>query len=201
MDEQIILGVWNPKGGTGKTTLSLNLAGAFAGAGRRVLLIDLDPQLSAFSIAGGADIGFEVIDYQPRQRPVADVVIIDHPPGVGLPHPRGIVMPTTLDPLTWHATQRGRKEADSNGKQTLLVPNRVDTNRTEEREALAVIKEDHGDLRIVKNRSIYPRSLGHKQTVFGKSGFVDKFYGIREARQEMISLRDSIVSWYFATNS
>lgn len=37
----------NPKGGSGKTTLSTNLAGYFATRGRRVLLADLDRQQSS----------------------------------------------------------------------------------------------------------------------------------------------------------
>ena len=51
-----VIAITIPKGGTGKTTTTVNLGAAFAESGKRVLLVDLDPQ-GSLSLSLG---------YQPR---------------------------------------------------------------------------------------------------------------------------------------
>ena len=44
------ISLFSEKGGVGKTTLSINLAAALAGLGRRVLVVDCDPQANATDV-------------------------------------------------------------------------------------------------------------------------------------------------------
>ena len=90
--ETVITALLNQKGGVGKTTLAVHIATALALRGRRVLLVDADPQGSAldWSASRRADLLVPVIGLPTKNLhreikahlPNYDDIVIDGPPRV-----------------------------------------------------------------------------------------------------------------------
>jgi chromosome partitioning protein len=81
-----IIAIGIQKGGTGKSTTTVNLGAALVEAGRRVLLVDMDPQASCT-----AALGFDLAQVNPS---IADVL------ADGMAHPlQGVVLATGVPGL------------------------------------------------------------------------------------------------------
>src|SRR5262245_22918777 len=92
------IALWHPKGGVGKTSKALNIAGGLVARGHSVLLVDLDSQKSAKWISNLSEaiggIGFEVLIDFPSTPPDVDFLITDCPPRLeDLPLPGTIGLP------------------------------------------------------------------------------------------------------------
>ena len=69
-----IISIVNQKGGVGKTTSAVNLAAALGALGKRILLVDIDPQGNATSGVGGEkDVEFSTYDILVNDKDVAEM--------------------------------------------------------------------------------------------------------------------------------
>ena len=87
-----IIAIANQKGGVGKTTTSMNLASGLSYIGKRVLLVDFDPQGNATHGLGAHIVGFDktVYDILMRDENVEDVKVTLQMPPLD-------VLPSTID--------------------------------------------------------------------------------------------------------
>ena len=116
-----VIALCNQKGGSGKTTVAVNLAQGFGQQGRDVLLLDLDPQRSAsdWTSVDPDALGFDVMETDRRElerrlpewRQRYDLVVIDCPPQYAEPSAVAIrladlvLVPVQPSPLDFWATQ------------------------------------------------------------------------------------------------
>lgn len=211
-----IIAVVNQKGGSGKTTISMQLAGALARRGNRVLVVDADPQGTAQRWAASADdehpfpasvIGLSAANTKVHREVKKfindyDCIIIDCPPAADSPVPQSAlliadlalvpIIPSPLD--MWAAV--GIRQVIINvselneSLQSRLVMNQCQPHTTLAQESLEVLPEFgiEPTKTYVRHRQVYRQSAVFGQTVhnFGSKATA--------AIAEIESLTDEILS-------
>lgn len=138
---------WSPKGGTGKTTLSTQVAILGAIEGKTVAFYDLDPQGSAthyFSqLKAGIDKPAHILnrgDYDAGNVPEGtDIVILDCPPSAEFIPPASftVIAPTSASGLDLHAFLPSLELFK--GKNIIRVINKFSLVRNADKELLAAL--------------------------------------------------------------
>lgn len=137
----VVITVAQQKGGAGKTTLAAHLAVAWAAEGKKVAIVDIDPQasLSAWAAQRGARNGLDVsrvtgwrtqaeVERKSRDH---DIVIIDSPPHaeteakIAVRAATLVIVPVQPSPMDVWATKPTLDLARSEKVPALLVLNRV----------------------------------------------------------------------------
>ena len=159
-----IIAVVNQKGGAGKTTLAMLLAGSLADAGLSVLVADADPQNTAVHWAGmgeGYPATVEDVSGEEgklhkalrKRRDAYDYIVIDSPPAAAAPVTRSALrladlalVPVIPSPLDLWASVRIR-EANIHAREknpqlrARLVVNQMQPNTVLAREVLGMLPE------------------------------------------------------------
>lgn len=211
-----IIAVCNQKGGSGKTTVSMQLAGTLARKKNKVLVVDADPQGTATRWAASADdenpfpasvIGLSAASEKVHREVKKfvgdyDYIVIDCPPAADSPVPQSALLiadlalvPIIPSPLDLWASVGIRKviENVSDINETLtarLVVNQCQPKTNLAREVLEVLPEF--GIPVCKNylrqRTAYRQSAVFGQTVqdFGSKA--------KDAVQEIEALTKEILS-------
>jgi chromosome partitioning protein len=139
-----IITIAQQKGGAGKTTLAAQLAVAFAAAGKRVAIVDIDPQASLadwYRLRNGAGVrypldlsevaGYRVSTELTRVKGSHDIVVVDSPPHAETEAKLAVraadlvLVPVQLSPMDIWATGPTVQLARSAKVPLLVVLNRV----------------------------------------------------------------------------
>jgi chromosome partitioning protein len=180
-----VLTIAQQKGGSGKTTLAVNLAVQFRLMNQRVALLDTDPQGSLgrwfmtrrasgvtdmdFTTSSAWGVGYEV----EKLKKTNDIVIIDTPPKIdsdlrpSLREASLILVPVSSSMLDLWATDGVLDLATRVGKPSIIVLNRCSSSTRLAQEIASAAADLHPDIATATlgQRTAFAATLGHGQGV------------------------------------
>lgn len=163
--------IYNAKGGVGRTTTALNLAGYYAqDTSLRVLVADCDPQRSALAWAALAD---ETPFTVGRSRSRGfDIELMDLPPRIPdnglMPEADVYLVPTLLDGVSFVVYLRTVAMLQEQGKRYLTIANRFNPRRAEHRARLA--SPQMAGALVMQERAAFAAYYAEGCTVFDMAG-------------------------------
>jgi len=167
-----IASIWNPKGGQGKTTMTINLAAAASKLGLITLVVSRDVRQGDFP--------FTIVKSLPSEKPNADLVLIDYPAGYReKPDSHVVVCPVVPCRLDYAAYIKARHILD--GCDVIEICNRGDMRRKDERDFILLMRKDGAS--VVRNRAVFINAHNQSKTIFD-SDFA-KTTRIGESRAEI----------------
>lgn len=212
----MILAITNQKGGAGKTTLSLNLAGYWALQGKRVKLLDMDRQQSAmdwkrlrehqelpelFELKAYSDA--LLVQHIKEEAQGFDVVILDTPPQVeALARAAACsaqlviipLKPSAVDLMAAHATVQLLEEAaelvDIDFRFCLT---QYSVGTIVGREAKRTLVQDYEDI------ATFETMIGHRKDfveAFGNGQCVHEYAPTSPAAFEIYSVAKEVDAWF-----
>lgn len=187
-----IIAVVNQKGGSGKTTVTMQLAGSIARRGYKVLVVDADPQGTATRWAASADdespfpasvVGLSAANAKVHREVKKfvedyDCIIIDCPPAADSPVPQSALLiadlalvPIIPSPLDMWAAVGIRQVIQNVGDindslQSRLVLNQCQPKTTLAQESMEILPEF--GIELAKSQ-IQHRQVYRQSAVFGQS--------------------------------
>lgn len=219
------IAVSNQKGGTGKTTISVNIAAAFEAGGNRVALIDADPQGTSvrWVTSGENTLPMTVLSLAPAGRGIGgeikkqdahfDVIIVDCPGNLEDPRIASVLevadfclVPLSPSPADLYSTVamirmiESMRTVRNPGLSSALMLNSVNGKTRMREEILKILRaEEIGEHLLesqISQREVYRQTFALGTTIHHHNRYL---IGLKEARAEIEKLVTEMAQYIAST--
>ena len=180
-----VISVWNPKGGQGKSMISINLAAAAVEIGLKPVVIDRDPEQGTARLYANSRFAFDILGDYPRNAPDVDLVIVDHmATDRDSPLPPVVVVPVIPKRTQFAAYKNALPILEAENKRVITVVTGGDKRRSDERNAVIALKQS-GAFEIPQS-VVFTHAENNLTTVFDAK--LNRVYGVRERRIDFAAI-------------